>query len=63
MSGKITRDELATELNQEMGELRSDSTKELRTEVVSSFPSHSDGRVIYHTGDKRYYGSVNGEWV
>lgn len=63
MSGKITKEELAPELNQEIDDIRNDSTKELRMEVVSSFPSHAEGRVIYHTGDKRYYGSVNGEWV
>lgn len=44
-------------------EIRSEDTTELRTEVVSSFPSHADGRVVYHTGDQRYYGSVNGSWV
>lgn len=63
MSEKITKRELAPQLNQEIDQMRINSKKELRTEVVSSFPSHAEGRVIYHTVDKRYYGSVNGEWV
>ncbi|OPY64069.1 MAG: hypothetical protein A4E56_00123 [Pelotomaculum sp. PtaU1.Bin065] len=38
-------------------------TNEIRLEVVSSFPSHADGRIIAHTGDKRAYVSISGEWV
>ena len=39
-------------------------TGQLRTEVVSSFPEqHADGKIIAHTGNKRAYVSISGEWV
>lgn len=38
-------------------------TGQLRVEVVSSFPAHADGRVVAHTGNKRAYVSIAGEWV
>ncbi|MEJ8546688.1 phage tail protein [Brevibacillus borstelensis] len=44
-------------------DVRKDQTKEIRTEVVSSFPSHANGRIIYHTGEKKFFGSANGKWV
>ena len=43
--------------------IRQDTTKALRTEVVSSFPSRTDGHIIYHSGDGKFYGRANGEWV
>ena len=38
-------------------------TGQLRVEVVSSFPAHADGKIIAHTGTKRAYVSISGEWV
>ena len=38
-------------------------TGQLRVEVVSSFPAHADGKIIAHTGNKRAYVSISGEWV
>ena len=38
-------------------------TGQIRTEVVSSFPAHSNGRIIAHTGNKKAYVSIGGEWV
>lgn len=38
-------------------------TGQLKVEVVSSFPAHSDGKIIAHTGDSKAYVSIGGEWV
>ena len=38
-------------------------TGPLKGEVVSSFPTHADGKIIIHTGNERGYISVNGKWV
>jgi len=38
-------------------------TDQLRVEVVSSFPAHADGRIIAHTGEKKAFVSIGGEWV
>ncbi len=38
-------------------------TDQLRVEVVSSFPTHADGRIIAHTGEKKAFVSIGGEWV
>ena len=35
----------------------------LRAEVVSSFPTRDNGSVIYHTGEERFYGRIDGEWL
>lgn len=43
--------------------VRGDQTTLLRVEVVGSFPAHADGKIIYHTVDKKFYGSADGTWL
>lgn len=43
--------------------IRTEYTSPIRVEVVSSFPSHADGKIVYHSVDNKFYGSANGEWV
>lgn len=44
-------------------QLRGDSSRQLKTEVVSAFPAHADGKIIAHTGDGKAYVSIGGKWV
>ena len=37
-------------------------TQEFRAEVVSSFPTPATGRLIYHTGNARYYIYDGADW-
>jgi len=43
--------------------VREQSDMALRLETVSSFPAHTAGRVIYHTGNKRAYVSDGSQWI
>lgn len=43
--------------------IRGDSASLLRVEVVADFPAHADGKIIYHTVNKKFYGSADGEWL
>lgn len=43
--------------------VREQSDMALRLETVSSFPAHTLGRVIYHTGNKRAYVSDGAQWI
>ena len=43
--------------------IRANGTAELRAEVVSSFPAHAPGRIIYHTGLKMFFYSTGTEWL
>jgi hypothetical protein len=43
--------------------VREQSNMALRLETVSSFPAHTLGRVIYHTGNKRAYVSDGVQWI
>ena len=45
------------------GEARADPSTALCAEVVSSFPSHAAGRMIYHTGNVRFYVSSGASWI
>ena len=44
-------------------EARAETGLPLRAEVVSSFPTRDNGSVIYHTGEERFYGRIDGEWL
>ncbi len=52
-----------TAKHQTSEQIRADYTNTLRVEVVNSFPSHQDGKVIYHFVEKKFFGSANGEWL
>ena len=43
--------------------LRSDPSREIRAHVVTSFPAHAVGAVVYHTGQDRFYYSTGTTWV
>ena len=43
--------------------IRANGTAELRAEVVSSFPAHAPGRIIYHSGLKMFFYSTGTEWL
>lgn len=43
--------------------IRVNSDLPLRLEVVDSFPSHTPGRAIYHTGNKMAYVSDGNNWM
>jgi len=42
---------------------RADSGSELCAEVVSSFPSHAAGRLIYHSNENKGYFSTGSSWI
>ena len=43
--------------------LRKDSSEELRAEVVTEFPANGNaGRMIYHSGESRYYYDDGTNW-
>lgn len=44
-------------------EVRRESSTPLRTEVVNSFPNRPDGSIIFHTGEAKFFGRSNGEWL
>lgn len=69
MTAKITGDNLnymqtqyARAVEDAVG-IRTDFTSEMRVEVVSLFPSHAVGRMIYHTGLKMFFYSTGSEWL
>lgn len=43
--------------------LRKDPDKEIVLEVVSEFPSHEAGRLIYYTNNGEFYGSDGSNWI
>jgi hypothetical protein len=43
--------------------IREEATLPLVLEVLSSYPSHAEGRIFYHSVDKRTYISTGTEWV
>jgi len=43
--------------------IRAEGTAELRAEVVTSFPAHQTGRIIFHSGLKRFFYSTGAEWL
>ena len=44
-------------------DLRKDDSRELRAEVVTSFPANgTPGRMIYHSTEKRYYYDDGTNW-
>lgn len=66
-SAKITADNFNkmqtqyTEAVQDALGVRLDNT-ELRAEIVSDFPTHKQGRIIFHTGLKMFFFSTGSEW-
>ncbi|SMB97927.1 hypothetical protein SAMN00808754_2031 [Thermanaeromonas toyohensis ToBE] len=43
--------------------IRTDTTKELRVEVVSAYPTGYQGRIIFHTGEGKFKGYTGSGWV
>ena len=47
----------------DMWNARTDTTKEIRAYVVSDFPAHKAGLLIFHTGLKRFFMSNGSAWL
>ena len=64
-TGQTVAEHLADDtIHKTSNEIRTEETTPLRTEVVSSFPSsRPDGSIIFHSGEGKFFGRVNGEWV
>ena len=43
--------------------IRANGTAELQAEVVSDFPAHAPGRIIFHTGKKMFFYSNGTDWL
>jgi len=44
-------------------DIRYSPTQEIRCEVVSDFPAHHPGRIIFHTGMKMFFFSNGSQWL
>lgn len=45
------------------GEVRADPSTALCAEVVSGFPAHAAGKLVYHSGNGKGYFSTGSLWI